>query len=319
MSYTLNSVPGPNVALDAKAAVTVDLVTAPGNVIVLDAQGVGPPGPKGDPGAPGAGFPVGGALDEVLAKRSGADYDTKWAAAVKPASHAPSHAVGGSDPLTDVVHLAGAQTVGGAKTFTATVQCQSYLIIGDTTASAIQMIRASGTHPGTGATLQGFAVHPSVPATTVTKYSAGYFQPRTLAAAFTLVTAVGLELDTPSVGAGSSITNAYGLNVLPVTTAATTNYGVAIGAATTQTLWLGSNTAAVTPNTGIGFGSARDTNLYRSAADTLKTDDKLIAALGVGVGNSVAATTPGAVVRKMEVFDAAGASLGFVPIYNTIT
>jgi hypothetical protein len=33
----------------------------------------------------------------------------------------------------------------------------------------------------------------------------------------------------------------------------------------------------------------------------------------------VAATTPGAVVRKMEVFDAAGTSLGFVPIYSTIT
>jgi hypothetical protein len=40
---------------------------------------------------------------------------------------------------------------------------------------------------------------------------------------------------------------------------------------------------------------------------------------GVGVGNSAAATTPGSVTRKMEVFDASGASLGFVPIYDTIT
>jgi hypothetical protein len=35
-------------------------------------------------------------------------------------------------------------------------------------------------------------------------------------------------------------------------------------------------------------------------------------------GNTVAATTPGAVVRKMEVFDAAGVSLGFIPIYGSI-
>lgn len=62
-----------------------------------------------------------------------------------------------------------------------------------------------------------------------------------------------------------------------------------------------------------------DTNLYRSAADQLKTDDKLLAALGIGVGNAVAATTPGAVVKKMEVFDASGVSLGFVPIYGAIT
>lgn len=39
----------------------------------------------------------------------------------------------------------------------------------------------------------------------------------------------------------------------------------------------------------------------------------------IGVSNSAAATTPGAVVRKIEVFDAAGTSLGFVPVYNSIT
>ncbi|MFE4991435.1 hypothetical protein ACFRH4_08795 [Streptomyces mirabilis] len=66
--------------------------------------------------------------------------------------------------------------------------------------------------------------------------------------------------------------------------------------------------------------NARDTNLYRSAANVLKTDDKLITAIGLGVGNSATATTAvGTLVRKMEVFDASGASLGFVPIYSSIT
>ena len=47
---------------------------------------------------------------------------------------------------------------------------------------------------------------------------------------------------------------------------------------------------------------------------------KLITHGGLGVGNSATVTgsmpTP---TRKMEVFDAAGASLGYVPIYPTIT
>lgn len=46
---------------------------------------------------------------------------------------------------------------------------------------------------------------------------------------------------------------------------------------------------------------------------------KLLATGGLGVGNALAATTPGSVVKKMEVFNSAGASLGFVPIYNAIT
>lgn len=39
----------------------------------------------------------------------------------------------------------------------------------------------------------------------------------------------------------------------------------------------------------------------------------------VGVGNSAAGATLGTVVKKVEIFDASGTSLGFVPVYNTIT
>jgi hypothetical protein len=71
---------------------------------------------------------------------------------------------------------------------------------------------------------------------------------------------------------------------------------------------------------GNGGAGGRDTNLYRSAANVLKTDDMLITAVGLGVGNSAAATTAvGTLARKMEVFDASGVSLGFVPIYSSIT
>ena len=46
---------------------------------------------------------------------------------------------------------------------------------------------------------------------------------------------------------------------------------------------------------------------------------KVLAYGGIGVGNSVSATTPGNVIKKMEVFDQFGNSIGFVPIYNKIT
>ena len=38
----------------------------------------GPAGPKGDPGPAGPGVPTGGTAGQVLAKKSGTDYDTEW-------------------------------------------------------------------------------------------------------------------------------------------------------------------------------------------------------------------------------------------------
>lgn len=46
---------------------------------------------------------------------------------------------------------------------------------------------------------------------------------------------------------------------------------------------------------------------------------KLITRGGLGVGNSAAATTPGSVTKKVEIFDETGASLGFLPVYSSIT
>jgi hypothetical protein len=68
---------------------------------------------------------------------------------------------------------------------------------------------------------------------------------------------------------------------------------------------------------GDGAG-ALDTNLRRDTANILKTDDKFIAELGIGVGNSAAATTLGTVTDKIEVFDTSGNSLGFLPVYDGI-
>lgn len=60
-------------------------------------------------------------------------------------------------------------------------------------------------------------------------------------------------------------------------------------------------------------GTRLEAKLGGDSAYTQFTCEKL------GVNNSAAATSLGSVTKKMEVFDAAGASLGFVPIYDAIT
>jgi hypothetical protein len=59
--------------------------------------------------------------------------------------------------------------------------------------------------------------------------------------------------------------------------------------------------------------------LQRSAAGQFTVNGQLIVTKGLGVGNSAVATTPGAVVRKIEVFSSTGVSLGFIPVYKTIS
>ncbi|MEJ3747626.1 right-handed parallel beta-helix repeat-containing protein [Actinomycetes bacterium KLBMP 9797] len=59
--------------------------------------------------------------------------------------------------------------------------------------------------------------------------------------------------------------------------------------------------------------------IRRSGSGQIRTEGKLIAVGGIGVGNSVVATTPGSVVRKIEVFSSTGQSLGWIPVYNSIT
>lgn len=82
------------------------------------------------------------------------------------------------------------------------------------------------------------------------------------------------------------ITNSYGLYVEP-SPIATNVYGAAVVTATTQTLWIGNDANNTTANAGIAFGSARDTNLYRSAASTLKTDGGLVVGAGLSVGGQI--------------------------------
>ena len=81
------------------------------------------------------------------------------------------------------------------------------------------------------------------------------------------------------------------------------------------------NRAAISGAGTFSWGSgvaALDTTLYRASAGVLQAGQKLTAVGGLGVGNSVAATSPGTVTKKIEIFDSAGASLGFIPVYGSI-
>ncbi len=91
----------------------------------------------------------------------------------------------------------------------------------------------------------------------------------------TITSGYGVYIDAASLaGVGASIGTNYGIYVSPQTSGGS-DYGIAVGAADTQTLWLSSNADNTSASAGIAFGLSRDTNLYRSAANTLRTDDAL--------------------------------------------
>lgn len=89
----------------------------------------------------------------------------------------------------------------------------------------------------------------------------------------TITTAIGFLAQSTYNPTGTVTTN-YGIWVEPQTVGAV-DYGIRIDAADTQTLWISGNANNTTAAAGIAFGSSRDTNLYRSAANILRTDDSL--------------------------------------------
>lgn len=226
------------------------------------------------------------------------------AAAVK--LHAATHASGGTDPVTLaqsqitgltaaltakaddtlVVHKAGAESITGAKTFTAPIQVP-HMGIGNPPSSDRLMI-VTGPIPGTQAATYGQTFTPTVPATSTTGHTALYLRVDTAAAAFTVNSITGLNVNAPNMGAGSSTNFLSGIAVGAMTAGASSNVGISIAAAGSSTLWLDSGALNTTANAGIGFGQNRDTRLYRSAVGELKTDGVFVVATSVAIGTNPA-------------------------------
>lgn len=144
--------------------------------------------------------------------------------------------------------------------------------------NANYLLYLGGNIPGAGTYTYGVIMQGYAPSTCTAGMLAACFRAGTAAASFTCGAAYGVYIDNPLVGSGSTITTAYGLYVVPQTSAGTNNFGVAIGASSTATLWLSNGADNTTAAAGIMFGQSRDTNLYRSGANELKTDDSLIVA-----------------------------------------
>jgi hypothetical protein len=240
----------------------------------------GPPGPKGDtgakgdpgaastvPGPAGPGVKPGGATGQALTKASAVDYDTAWTNAVTPADLAAK----ANDNA--VVHLTGAETIGGTKTFSGNLNIKGVTGVGSLSSPYADRLFFMWGVP-TGNPVYGLMSIPVIPATSTSGGWGFYIRVDTEAGAFTATNVFGVAIIAPGIGAGSAITNLYGMNIAPMT-AGTNNYGLVVGAASTQTLWLDNGANNTGPNAGIGFGVSRDTNLYRSGVGVLRTDGAL--------------------------------------------
>lgn len=75
--------------------------------------------------------------------------------------------------------------------------------------------------------------------------------------------------------AGTNVDTKYGVWIETLTNSVASSYGVRIDAVDTRGIWFNSDSG--TAANGIAWGTTEDTNLYRSAADTLKTDDSFVA------------------------------------------
>lgn len=113
---------------------------------------------------------------------------------------------------------------------------------------------------------------------------------------FTCAYVLGCEIGAHTAGAGSTITRAASY------------FGSVQTAGGTGNAW-GCDNVAFSGNFVLNFSS---TNLSYFAG-------KLATNAGLGVGNSAAASTLGTVVKKTQIFDASGSSLGYVAIYDAIT
>ena len=67
-------------------------------------------------------------------------------------------------------------------------------------------------------------------------------------------------------------------------------------------------------------GAAAQTAPLLKCVDSASSEQFGIGAAGqIRTNQSANATTPGSVVKKLQVFDSSGNSLGFIPIYDAIT
>jgi len=94
--------------------------------------------------------------------------------------------------------------------------------------------------------------------------------------------------------------NQHGIYIEDMTAGATADFGLTIEGADTAVLWLSSAVDTTDAANGIAFGFSRDTNLYRSAANTLTTDDNFI--VGASTSSTETLSNTGFVMGGDDLF-----------------
>ncbi len=87
----------------------------------------GPQGIQGIQGPTGPGVAAGGTANQILAKNSVTNYDTKWIDTPAPPAHASTHRPGGTDPLVNNAWTDVANTFTQPQTITSTLKAVSFL------------------------------------------------------------------------------------------------------------------------------------------------------------------------------------------------
>lgn len=193
-----------------------------------------------------------------------------------------------------------------ATSSTATIGVDSSLYMSTGTANMTGDVRGYQATAGVFGTYSGTVTLAMGLYSSVTNFSTG--------TPATITTGAGLHIASPTLSGGglittnrgirvenqgaTGVTNAVGLSVAGQSGAATSNISAQIGAGTTRTLQISSNADNTTEAAGIHFGSSVDTNLYRSAANTLKTDDSFV------VGAALTVTTTSLFGDSITIADA---------------
>lgn len=108
--------------------------------------------------------------------------------------------------------------------------------------------------------------------------------PAVTGASVTLTANIGILVQSSGAQSGT-VTAQHGIYIQDLTSGSA-DYGLTIEGADTACIWISSAADTTDAANGIAFGSSKDTNLYRSAANVLQTDDSLSGLAGVYVGSS---------------------------------
>jgi hypothetical protein len=282
-----------------------------GTVVLGPTGPTGPAGPTGATGAAGPtgpagqGVPTGGTTGQVLAKNSATNYDTIWVSPGTPSfpllgpadtvaapnySFAASTSTGLYSPAANTVGLAA----GGVQALSATSSLLTVPIASTFNGNigigiapgnpALRVAPAAGTlmTATTQYCIQSNATFSSNATAAVGAFYAGI---NTQAASFICPTAMGLYVAAPTIGAGSTVTNLYGVNVNNQGAAGVTNaYGIYIsvqsGATTTNIGLYNAGTSRFDGAVGIGAAPSGAVALLVNGAAQIAT----IASIGFPSG-----------------------------------